>query len=391
MAEVFLVEGARTPRGGFLESLADYSTVELGAAAIEGVVERANVAPRTVDWVAMGTAIQAGTGPVPARQMALAAGLPDDVETTTVTEAVGSGLRTITLAVDRLESGRGGLVAAGGAESCSNAPYIVEGLRTGHRRGNAVLVDTVIHDGLWDQTVDAHAGELAERSVQRHGIDRERQDVAAVESHERALAAIDRGAFVDEIVPVGSLDVDEGPRRNARVRALSHLEPAFDPDGTITEGNAAGPADGAGCVLLATRAAAAASGHDPLVEVVDYAVAYDDTREFFSSGVDAVEELLARNRLDPGDVAHYELDERFAAGTLYASDRLDVPRERINPRGGGVAFGNPIGATGAMLTTTLAHALADEGSSEVGRGDPTYGVVATGVVGGGGIAVLLRR
>jgi len=385
MTDVYVVDAVRTPHGEFLGSLAGESAVDLGEAALAGLVERTGVGPEALDWLALGNAIQAGVGQVPARQVGVRAGL-EDVPATTINEASGSGLRALALAVDRLRAGRGDLAVAGGMESMSSSPYLVRGMRRGRRYGDATLVDAMIYDSLWDVGYDAHMGELTEALVERFDLTRDAQDEYAVASHRRGAAAVEGGAFDDEVVPVetddGTLERDEGPRPDTDLESLSDLEPAFAEDGTVTAGNASDLSDGAGCVLVGAGDAATALG-DPLARVVDYAVAYRDPRWFGMSVGDAVEELLDANDLDVTDVDSFELNEAFAAQMVYVRERLGIPDDRLNPHGGAVALGHPIGASGGILVTSLAHRMDEAGHAR--------GVVGMSVGGGGAIAALLER
>jgi acetyl-CoA C-acetyltransferase len=387
MSHTVLVDAVRTPHGAFLGSLSSVSAVQLGSTAVGGLLDRIDVGPGAIDWVGLGNAIQAAVGQVPARQAAMEGGVQESVPATTINEASGSGLRAIALAVDRIEAGRADFAIAGGMESMSRAPHALQGYREGRRHGDATLLDLMLTDGLVDQLYDAHMGELTERLADRFDLTREAQDAYAVDSHRRAATAIDSGAFDAEIVPVetddGSLERDEGPRPEADVETLSGLPPAFETDGTITAGNASDLSDGAGVALLADAEAARKEGLDPLVRVVDYAVAYRDPKWFGMSVGDAVEDLLEANDLEVGDVDTFELNEAFAAQMVYVRDRLDLPPSRHNPQGGAVSLGHPIGASGGILTTTLAHRMKHE--------DFDRGIVGMSVAGGGGIAMLLER
>lgn len=383
---VVLVDAARTPHGTFLGGLENVGAVELGRTALDGLRDRTGVADDGVDWVGLGHAIQAGVGQVPARQAVVESGFDERVEATTVNEASGSGLRAIALAADRIESGRASVAIAGGMESMSNAPHVIPESRRGLRLGNAELIDTLVYDSLWDVNYDEHMGSLTEALVERFDIDRERQDAYAVESNRRATAAVDAGRFDAELVtvetPDGPMDEDEGPRSDSTTESLGQLSPVFDPDGTITAGNASSLSDGAGCVLLASDDAAS-NFDEPLAAVVDYAVSYRDPKWFGMSVGDAVESLLSRNDLSVDDIDTFELNEAFSAQMVYTRDRLAIDPERHNPDGGAVALGHPIGASGGILTTTLVHRMRRENHER--------GVVAMSIGGGGGIAMLLKR
>ncbi|MFB6163644.1 MAG: acetyl-CoA C-acyltransferase [Haloarculaceae archaeon] len=385
--DVVLIDGARTPHGTLLGSLAYETAVDLGATAIDGLLDRTILDPDRVDWVAMGNAIQAGVGQVPARQATVNAELPNDTAATTVNEASGSGVRAIALAADRITAGRAEFAIAGGMESMSNAPYLLPEFRQGRRHGDGAVVDSMIRDGLWDVNADQHMGELTEAMVDREGIDRRAQDEYALRSHRRAAAAIEAGTFDPETVgvetPDGVIDRDEGPRPDSTLESLEALPPAFGEHGTITAANASKLADGAGCVLVTTVEAAHERDLSIAARLVDYAVAYRDPTEFNEAVVDALRTLLDRNDLRPEEIDHYEVNEAFAAQSVLVRDALDLSMAQFNPNGGAVAFGHPIGASGGMLATSLLYAMERE--------DVTYGVVGMSVGGGGAIMALLER
>ncbi|WP_049923608.1 thiolase family protein [Halopiger djelfimassiliensis] len=385
-SDVVIVEGARTPHGTLLGSLADVEAVELARTALDGVLERAALAGSAVDWVSLGNAIQAGIGQVPGRQAVVESSLPNDTQTTTVNEASGSGLRAIALAADRIEAGRADVAVAGGFESMTNAPWILPEYRKGRRHGDVELKDSMILDSLWDVNLDVHMGEITERLVDREGIPRETQDEYALESHRLAAEAIDSGAFDAEIVPVetrdGTVDTDEGPRPDSTLEDLAELPASFRDDGTITPGNASKLSDGAGAVVLAGADAAADRGLEPMATLADYDLVYRDPDEFNEAVGDVVERLLERNDLEVADIDAFWINEAFAAQSVYVMERVGIPREKLNPRGGAVAFGHPIGASGGMLTASLA--------SQLDRDDATRGLVGMSVGGGGAIMALLE-
>ena len=387
MTDVVIVDGARTAHGAMLGALSDVRAPTLGATVLEDLVDRSGVQPSDIDWVGLGNAVQAGVGQVPARQAVTEAGLPNDTPATTVTEASGSGLRAIMLAADRIAAGRADIAVGGGMESMSNAPYLVRELREGRPHGNTELTDSMIFDALWDVGYDAHMGELTEMLVKDQDISREEQDRYALRSNRHAAESIEEGRFDEELVPVEVenhlVTEDEGPHSDTSLEDLGQLPTAFRESGTITPGNASKLADGAGGVVLASAEAAREHGLGPMVHVEDYAVAYRDPAEFSQAIGDAIEDLLSRNDLAVGDVDHYEVNEAFAAQTVYVRDRLGIPQERLNPFGGAVALGHPIGASGGILTTTIAHAMVRE--------DHDYGVVGMSVGGGGAVMVLLSR
>ncbi|WP_335999587.1 thiolase family protein [Halorientalis halophila] len=386
-ADIVLVDAARTPHGTLLGGLADVDAVELGRTVLNGLVEHTGVDPSLIDWVCLGNAIQAGVGQVPARQAVVESDLPPETPATTVNEASGSGLRAIALAADRIAAGRADFAVAGGMESMSNAPHLLRDYRGGRRHGDGELVDSMIYDGLWDVNEDAHMGDLTEGMVEREGIGRDEQDEYALRSHRRAAERIEDGVFDAETVPVttedGLVERDEGPRPDSTLESLGSLPPAFGEDGTITPANASKLADGAGCALLTTEETAHDHGFGVMADLVDYAVAYREPAEFNEVVADALERLLDRNDLTVEDVDHFEINEAFAAQSVYVRDALEIPQERLNPNGGAVAFGHPIGASGGMLVTSLAYAMERE--------DATRGVVGMSIGGGGGIMALLER
>jgi len=397
MSNVVLVDGARTPHGTLLGSLADVDAVELGRTAVDGLLDRVDLPAEAVDWVSLGNAIQAGIGQVPARQVVVESDLPDDTAVTTINEASGSGVRAIALAADRIDAGRADFCVAGGFESMTNAPWILPDYRKGKRHGDVTLQDSMILDSLWDVNLDIHMGEITERLVDRVGEDgradgvydigRTAQDRYALESHRRAAEAIDSGVFDPEIVgvetPDGTVERDEGPRPESTMDDLSRLDPAFRADGTVTPANASKLSDGAGAVLLADESAAADAGLEPMATLVDYDLVYREPDEFNEAVGDVVERLLDDTDCSVDDVDSFVINEAFAAQSVYVMERLGIPREKMNPDGGAVAFGHPIGGSGGMLATSLAYALERE---ELERG-----LVGMSVGGGGAIMALLER
>ncbi|ADB63796.1 acetyl-CoA acetyltransferase (plasmid) [Haloterrigena turkmenica DSM 5511] len=385
--DVILVNGARTPHGTLLGSLAGVEAVELGRTAIDGLLERVDIDAGDIDWVGLGNAIQAGIGQVPGRQVVVESALPNETRATTINEASGSGMSAITLAADRIDAGRADLAVAGGFESMTNAPWILPDYRTGRRYGDVEIKDSMLLDALWDVNLDVHMGEITEGMVDREGVSREAQDEYALESHQWAAEAIDSSAFDDEIVPVETdgetVETDEGPRPDSTLEELAELPTSFHENGTITPGNASKLSDGAGAVLLADEAAANERGLEPVARLVDYATAYRDPDRFNEAVGDVVENLLERNDLAVDDVDAYWINEAFAAQAVYVMDRVGIPREKMNPQGGAVAFGHPIGASGGMLAASLAYQLRDDPDIE-------RGFVGMSIGGGGAIMGLLE-
>ena len=386
-AEVVLIDGARTPHGELLGSLTGVDSVELGRTAVDGLLDRVDLDPESVEWVSLGNAIQAGIGQVPARQVVVRSSLPDDTAVTTINEASGSGVRAICLAADRIAAGRIDVAVAGGFESMTNAPWVLPGYRTGQRHGHVSAKDSMILDSLWDMNLDVHMGEITEGLVERESIDRESQDAYALESHRLAAAAIDDGVYDDELVPVetpsGVVEQDEGPRPESTLEDLASLRPAFARDGTITAGNASKLSDGAGAVLLATAEAAEEAGIDAEFRLADYAVAYRPPDEFNEAVGDVVERLFERTDLTSDSIDAFWINEAFAAQSVYVMDRLEIPRDRMNPLGGAVAFGHPIGASGGMLATSVRYQLENEGLDRA--------LVGMSIGGGGAIMALIER
>jgi acetyl-CoA C-acetyltransferase len=387
MTDIVVVDGARTAHGALLGGFTDLGAVDLGRAALDGLLDRVDLDPGVVDYVTVGHAIQAAAGQVPGRQAVYDSRLPKEVPVTTVNEASGSGVRALMAAHDHLAAGRGEFAIAGGMESMTNAPYAVPDYRKGRRYGDATLRDTMIYDALWDVSYDAHMGELTEALVEREGIPRERQDEYALASNRRAVRAIDEGLFEAEVVPVetpdGVVDVDEGPREDTSMEALGRLPTPFGEDGTITPGNASKLSDGAGFLLLATAEAAEAYGLGPKARLTDYAVAYRDPKWFNDAVAASVEALLERIDLSVEDVDRFEVNEAFAAQMIHVMDRVGVPHERLNTRGGAVAYGHPIGASGGMIAASLLY--------ELEREDLARGFVGMSIGGGGGVMAMLER
>ncbi len=386
-----LIDGARTPHGTLLGSLAEVDAPTLGQIAVDGLLDRVALPADRIDWAALGNAIQAGIGQVPGRQVVVESTLPNSTQATTINEASGSGVRAITLAADRIAADRAAFAVAGGFESMTNAPWILPDYRKGTRHGAVTAEDSMIQDALWDQNREQHMGELTEAFIDRHAdeydLSRTRQDEYALESHQRAATAIDTGQYDPEIVPVdtptGTHKRDEGPRPESTMADLTALDPSFRADGRITAGNASGLADGAGAVLLGDAETAHEAGLEPMAELLDYALVYRGPAELNEAIGDAVARLI--DRIDPNaaEIDTWWLNEAFAVQESYVCQRIGIPRENMNPRGGAIAFGHPIGATGGMLATSMAYQLQQE--------ELTYGVVGMSIGGGGGIVTAWQR
>jgi len=386
----YLVGAARTPIGGFGGALASLSAPELGAAALRAAIERAGVSPATVEQVIMGNVIAAGLGQAPARQAGIGAGLPPAHGALTVNKVCGSGLMAVMLAAQAIRLGEAQVIAAGGMESMSRAPYLLPQARQGQRLGHGRVVDAMILDGLWDPYHDFHMGSAAEQTARTLGIGREAQDRFAAESYRRAQASIAEGRFRAEIVPVtatgrrgpATVDTDEEPSRIDFDR-LPGLRPAFEAGGTITAANASTIADGAAALVVASEEAVRRHGLAPRARIIASAVAGRAPEDFPVAPIDAVRKVLAAAQLIAADVDLFEVNEAFAVVVLAAIGELGLDAARVNVNGGAIALGHPIGASGARVLVTLLHALEQRG---LRRG------LATLCLGGGeAVAMVIER
>ncbi len=385
--EIVLAGACRTAIGRFLGTLAPVKAWELGAAAIKGAVERAGIKPALVDEVIMGNVVSAGVGQAPARQAALAAGLPPTVNCVTINKVCGSGAKAVSMAAQAIKAGDEEVVVAGGMESMSNVPFYLFKGRTGQKMGDMKLVDGMIHDGLWCAFEDKHMGCLGDWTAQDAGLSREEQDEWAANSQAKALAAIKEGRFKAEIVPVEIpqrkgepiiFDTDEGPRETSAEK-LAKLRPAFSKDGTVTPGNAPGLNDGAAAMVVMTAAKAKELGVTPDATLMGYAAAHVEPKRLFYAPVEAVKKLMAQTGEAIGDYDLIEINEAFSAQVLADGKQLGWDWARVNVNGGAVALGHPIGASGARILATLIYALKDRGGK---RG------LATACLGGGGAVAM---
>jgi acetyl-CoA C-acetyltransferase len=391
MAEVFLLSAARTPIGKYLGALADVPAPRLGATAVAEVLRRAKVPPGAVDEVILGNVIQAGVGQNPARQAALEAGLPDTIAAFTVNKVCGSGLKAVMLAAQAIRAGDAEVVVAGGMESMSRAPYLLFGARAGWKLGDQKVVDAMIHDGLWCALECWHMGEAAEHIAAKCGVTRAEQDRFSAQSHRRAAAAWERGAFSAEIVPVtvGSgpkaktVSRDEGIRPESTAEALARLKPAFRDAGTVTAGNASQLSDGAAALVVASARAAERLGARPLARVVAYATSGIAPKDIFLAPVSAVRQVLDRAGLAAGDIDLFELNEAFAAQMLACGGELKLDESKVNVHGGAIALGHPIGASGARVLVTLLYALEQRSLRR--------GLAALCLGGGNAVAMVVER
>ncbi len=389
-SEVFIVSAARTPVGAFMGALAEVPATQLGSTAIRAALQRAQLTPDAVGQVYMGNVLSAGLGQAPARQAALGAGIGVHAPALTISKVCGSGLEAVIAAARAIALGDAQLCVAGGMESMSRAPYLLTKARGGYRLGHGELVDSMIIDGLWDPYGNFHMAEAAERCAQEHGIDRAAQDAFAALSYGRARAAQQAGAFTAEIAPVTlttrkgevRIDQDEEPQRGDPSK-LAQLPPAFRKDGTITAANASKINDGAAALLLASAQAVKQHGLSPLARIVSYAHHAQEPVRFPTAPVHAIDKVLARAQVPKAKVALYEINEAFAVVALACTKLAGLDASRVNVRGGAVALGHPIGASGARILTTLLHALpAKQGQ---------MGVATLCIGGGEANAVLVER
>ena len=388
--DIVIVSATRTPLGAFQGSLSGVPAPRLGATAIAGALAQSGLAAAEVTEVLMGQVLQAGSGQAPARQAALYAGLPEAVRCTTVNKVCGSGLEAIGLAARSLAAGDAAVAVAGGMENMSAAPYLLPKAREGFRLGHQQAVDSLIQDGLWDPYGNLHMGQCAEECARRYGLSREEQDAFAAESFGRANVAQSEGRLAQEITPVAlpgpkgaatAWDRDEGPAR-VNYDKMPLLRPAFDPAGTITAANASTLNDGAAAVVLTTSAFARERGLRPLARIVAFGRHAQEPRWFTTAPVGAVRQVLARSGWAAADVDLWEINEAFAVVPLACMRELGLPRDRVNVRGGAIALGHPLGASGARIVVTLLASLRERG---VRRG------VATLCIGGGeGIAAAVE-
>ncbi|HEY0787126.1 MAG TPA: thiolase family protein [Thermoanaerobaculia bacterium] len=389
--EIYLVAPLRTPIGKFGGGLSSLTAAQLGTQAVTAALERSGVPKGRVDELIFGCARQAGVGPNVARQIAVRSGLGHEVPAHTINQACGSGMRSIISAVDQIRLGNAQVVVAGGVESMSNTPYMLPRARWGFRMGDADLVDGMMRDGFMCPIAEEMMGSTAETLVDRYGVTRDEQDRFAVESQRKAKEAWEAGAFAAEIVPVAVegkkgtvvVDRDEHPRPDATVEAMAKLPPAFREGGSVHAGNSSGITDGAAAMVVASGEVVRSLGLRPIARVRGYAQAAVDPKIMGIGPVPATRKLLEDLRMDLSDVDLVELNEAFAAQVIACDRELALDADRLNVHGGAIALGHPIGATGARIVTTLAHAMRTR--------DRETGLATLCISGGMGLAVLLER
>ena len=392
MKDIVIVAAARTAVGKFGGSLAGVPATELGATVIKDLLRRTGVAPEQVGEVIMGQVLAAGVGQNPARQAGMKAGLPKEVPALTINAVCGSGLKAVMLAAQSVAFGDSEIVIAGGQENMSASPHVVNGSRNGQRMGDWKMVDTMIVDGLWDVYNQYHMGITAENVAKENDISRADQDALALGSQQKARAAQDAGKFKDEIVPVvipqrkGDpvvFDNDEFINRKSDADALAGLRPAFDKAGTVTAGNASGINDGAAAVMVMSAEKAAALGLKPLARIASFATSGLDPATMGMGPVPASKKALERAGWSVADVDVFELNEAFAAQACAVNKALDIDPVKVNPNGGAIAIGHPIGASGCRILVTLLH--------EMQRSNAKKGLAALCIGGGMGVSLTVER
>jgi acetyl-CoA C-acetyltransferase len=392
MEDAVIVSAVRTPVGTMGGQFKDVPATELGAHAIRAALERAELSGEEVNEVLMGCVLSAGLGQNPARQASIGAGIPKEVPATTINMVCGSGLKSVAIASQMIRAGDVDVVVAGGMENMSRAPYLVPSARFGARMGDTELVDSMIHDGLWDAFNDIHMGITAENLAEQYSIAREEQDEFAAASQQKAGQAVNSGTFKDEIVPIEvpvkggtkTVDADEHPRADTTAEGLAKLRAAFKRDGgTVTAGNASGVNDGAAALVVMSASTAAERGLEPFGTVESYASVGVEPKIMGIGPVPAVKKALGKAGLELKDIDLFELNEAFAAQSLAVLRELEIESERINPHGGAIALGHPIGASGGRILVTLLH--------EMRRRDAHRGLATLCVGGGQGQAAIIRN
>ncbi|OPY57948.1 MAG: Acetyl-CoA acetyltransferase [Pelotomaculum sp. PtaU1.Bin035] len=392
MKEVVIVSAVRTAVGKFGGSLQNIPAVELGGMVIAEALKRAGIGGEQVEEVIMGNVLQAGLGQNPARQAALKAGLPIETPAYAVNVLCGSGLKTVMLAAQQIMSGQADIIVAGGMENMSAAPYVLDKARWGYRMFDGTITDVMVKDGLWCAFGNIHMGVTAENLAEKYGISREDQDQLAVDSHNKAIAAIDAGRFKDEIMPVPIpqkkgdpvyFDTDELPRRGTTVEAMAKLPTVFKQGGTVTAGNASGINDSAAATVVMSADKANELGLKPMAVVKSFATAGVDPAYMGTGPIPSSKKAMAKAGLTVADFDVIEANEAFAAQALTCIRGLELPMDKVNPNGGAIAIGHPIGASGTRVLTALLYELKRRG----GR----YGLATLCIGGGQGVAMIVEN
>ncbi len=394
LEDVVIVSAVRTPVGKFQGSLSDFTAPQLGAIVVREAVKRAGIDPNTVDECIMGNVVQAGLGQNPARQAALSGGLSSAVSATTINKVCGSGLKSVALAQQAIQTGNSEIVVAGGMESMTNTPYLLPQARKGYRLGDGKIVDSMVHDGLWDAYNDYHMGNTGENVAQKYGITREEQDEYALNSHRKAVSAMKECRFKDQIVPVelpakkkGAAPElftrDESPREDSTIESLRNLKPAFKKDGTVTAGNAPGVNDGASAVVVMSAAKAKELGLKPMARIVAQAASGLDPAWVMMAPVDAIRQIWKKTGWKNEDVDLYEINEAFSVAAIAVTRELGIDLNKVNVNGGAVALGHAIGSSGSRILVTLLY--------EMARRDVHKGIAALCLGGGNAVAMAVER
>ncbi|QOV63271.1 acetyl-CoA C-acetyltransferase [Kosakonia pseudosacchari] len=392
MKDVVIVGAVRTPIGCFQGALSRLSAVELGSQVVRALIERSGVQPQDIDEVILGQVLTAGAGQNPARQSAIKGGLPNTVSAITINDVCGSGLKALHLASQAIQCGEADVVIAGGQENMSRAPHVLTDSRTGAQLGNSQLIDSLVHDGLWDAFNDYHMGVTAENLAREYGISRERQDEWALSSQHKARVAIDSGRFRDEIVPVSAvdaagqtqvIDTDEQPRTDPSAEALAKLAPAFEQSGSVTAGNASPINDGAAAVMVMSEAKAQELNLPVLARIRAFASVGVDPALMGIAPVYAMRRCLERAGWQLDDVDLIEANEAYAAQALSVGKILEWDEKRVNVNGGAIALGHPIGASGCRILVSLVH--------EMQKRHARKGLATLCIGGGQGVALAIER
>ncbi|MCD4670707.1 MAG: acetyl-CoA C-acetyltransferase [Actinomycetia bacterium] len=390
--KTFIIDALRTPIANFGGSLKSVSAIDLGTLLISEIIKRNNLQKDALDGVILGNVLQAGLGQNPARQCGLMAGLAESTSAFTINKVCGSGMKAVDIAYKNILAGDGGIFIAGGMESMSNAPYLLNGARWGYKIGDNKLIDEMVKDGLWCPYNNIHMGSLIDDLAREYNITRKAQDIFSLDSHIKAVKAIDDGRFTGEIIPVDYIIKkgkkarfvnDEHPRKDTTLDKLSSLRPAFSSEGTVTAGNASGINDGAAALLIASASVVEKLGLKPLAEIISISEIGVEPKYFGTAPITATRKALSMADLTINDIELAELNEAFAAQTLIVMDKLGIDRKIVNVNGGAVAMGHPIGASGARIVVTLLH--------EMIKRDSKLGLASLCIGSGEGMAAIIKR
>jgi acetyl-CoA C-acetyltransferase len=390
MKKIVITSAKRTPVGSFNGALSSLSATQLGSIAIKSVIDDTKIDVNLIDEVIMGNVLTAGQGQAPARQASIYAGLPDKTETLTINKMCGSGLKAVMLAHQAILAGDAEVIIAGGQESMSTAPYLLDKARTGYRLGDGKIIDSMVKDGLWDVFNDIHMGSCAESCARDFDFKREELDEFTIGSYKKALAAQEAGKFKDEIVPVTIksrkaeiiVDKDEEPG-NVKFEKIPSLRPVFEKDGVVTAANASSINDGAAALMIMTEEKAKELGLKPLVEIVAQSSAAKAPIEFTTAPADAISKVLKKANLSKDDIDIFEINEAFAVVSLAVNKLLELDVSKVNVNGGAIAIGHPIGASGARILTTLIYEMKKQNS--------TYGLASLCIGGGEASALIVKN